>query len=373
MTAISHAVLRRIPKAELHCHLDGSVRPATLLELGRALGVELPAATEHELAHHMYVRDARHLEDYLTRFDVTLSVMQSRETLERITYELCEDAAADGVRYIEVRYAPVLNTAGGLSLEAAVEAPLAALARARRDCGIVARIVICGLRHLSPTLSLELARLAVRFQGRGVVGFDLAGGEAGHPASAHRAAFRHARDHGMCCTCHAGEGAGAESVADAVHACGVQRIGHGTRLIEDPRLTDELAGRGIAIEACLTSNVQTRAVPDYASHPLRAYFERGMRVTLNTDNRLMSATTLTAEYAHAANELHFTLDELCTLARNGFESAFLPDDERRALLAEVDRDFAALRAEAARTGMAWWPRERAWPGGRVNGHGLVAA
>ena len=179
------------------------------------------------------------------------------------------------------------------------------------------------------------------------MGFDLAGGEAGHPASMHRAAFLHAREHGMFCTCHAGEGAGPESVADAVHRCGAQRIGHGTRLIEDLRLTDELARDGIAIEACLTSNVQTHAAADFASHPLRAYFDRGMRVSLSTDNRLMSGTTLTAEYAHAANELHFTLDELCTLARNGFESAFLPDDERRVLLAEVDRDLAALRLETA--------------------------
>ncbi len=347
MSPIPPAVLRRIPKAELHCHLDGSVRPETLLELGNALGVRLPGATAQALAHHMYVRDARHLEDYLTRFEVTLSVMQSRAALERITYELCEDAAAEGVRYIEVRYCPMLNTAGALSLEEAVEAPLRALARARRDHGIVGRIIICALRHASPGYSLDLARLAVSFQGRGVVGFDLAGGEAGHPASVHREAFAHAREHGMSCTCHAGEGAGPESVADAVHGCGVQRIGHGTRLIEDVRLTDELAEEGIAIEACLTSNVQTRAVASYESHPLRAYFERGMRVTLNTDNRLMSGTTLTAEYAHAANALHFSLDELCTLARNGFESAFLPDDERRALLKEVDRDIAALRADAA--------------------------
>jgi adenosine deaminase len=347
VTALSHAVLRRIPKAELHCHLDGSVRPSTLLELGREYGVPMPEASADALAHHMYVRDARHLEDYLTRFDVTLAVMQSERALERISYELCEDAAADGVRYIEVRYAPILNQKWGLSLEAAVEAPLRGLARAEAEYGIVARVIICGLRHLSPDISLELARLAVAFQGKGVVGFDLAGGEAAHPASVHRAAFLHAREHGMFCTCHAGEGAGPESVAEAVHVCGAQRIGHGTRLIEDPRLTDELAKSGIAIEACLTSNVQTRAVKDFASHPLRAYFERGMCVTLNTDNRLMSGTTLVAEYAHAANELHFSLDELCTLARNGFESAFLPDAERLALLAKVDLEIAELRAEAA--------------------------
>lgn len=347
MTAISPAVIRRIPKAELHCHLDGSVRPATLLDLGRELGVPMPETSPDALAHHMYVRDARHLEDYLTRFDVTLAVMQGAGAIERIAFELGEDAAAEGVRYIEVRFAPVLNQRWGLSLDATVEAVLRGLGRAQAAHGIVGRVIVCGLRHLSPDISLELARLAVTFRGRGVVGFDLAGGEAGHPASMHRAAFLHAREHGMFCTCHAGEGAGPESVADAVHRCGAQRIGHGTRLIEDLRLTDELARDGIAIEACLTSNVQTHAAADFASHPLRAYFDRGMRVSLSTDNRLMSGTTLTAEYAHAANELHFTLDELCTLARNGFESAFLPDDERRVLLAEVDRDLAALRLETA--------------------------
>jgi adenosine deaminase len=300
-------LLRRIPKAELHCHLDGSVRPTTLLELGREYGVPMPSATPAALAHHMYVRDARHLEDYLTRFDVTLSVMQSARALERITYELAEDAAADGVRYIEVRYAPVLNGQWGLSLGDAVEAPLRALESAQRDFHITGRIIICALRHLAPAVSLELAHLAVAYRDKGVVGFDLAGGEAGHPASAHRAAFDLAHEHGMSCTCHAGEGAGAESIADAVHACGAK---------------------------------------DYASHPMRAYFDRGMRVTLNTDNRLMSGVTLVDEYAHAANDLHFGLEELCTLARNGFESAFLPDDERRALLAAADREFAALRSAA---------------------------
>ena len=347
MTELPLALLRKIPKAELHCHLDGSVRPATLLELGRELGVPMPEASADALAHHMYVRDARHLEDYLTRFDVTLSVMQSEAAVERVSFELGEDAAADGVRYIEVRFAPVLNQRWGLALEAPVEAALRGRARAEAEHGIVGRLIICGLRHLSPDVSLELARLAVSFQGRGVVGFDLAGGEAGHPASAHRAAFMHAHEHGMFCTCHAGEGAGPESVADAVRSCGAQRIGHGTHLIEDLRLTDELARNGVAIEACLTSNVQTRAASDYESHPLRAYFERGMKVTLNTDNRLMSRTTLTAEYAHAASALDFTMDELCTLARNGFEAAFLPQSERQQLLDTVAPEFAALCAAAA--------------------------
>jgi adenosine deaminase len=343
--ALSAALLRRIPKAELHCHLDGSVRASTLIELGREYGVPMPAATPEALAHHMYVRDARHLEDYLTRFDVTLSVMQTSASLERITYELAEDAWRDGVRYLEVRYAPVLNVAQGLAMGEAVEAPLRGLERARRDHGITGRLIICGLRHLPAGVSVELARLAVEYQGRGVVGFDLAGGESGHPAAVHEAAFRHAREHGMACTCHAGEGAGAESIREAVEVCGAQRIGHGTRLYEDDALVDELGERGVAIECCLTSNVQTRVSATYDVHPMRAYFDRGLQVSLNTDNRLMSGTTLTDEYVHAARELHFTFDELCRVALSGFDAAFLPADERRALRDVAEREIAALRAE----------------------------
>ena len=307
----------------------------------------MPADDEDALREFMIVRDARNLEDYLTRFDITLSVMQTAEALERITYELAEDAAAEGVRYIEMRYSPVLNTRHDLSLEETVEAPLRGLARARRDHGIVGQLIICALRNLPPGISMELAHLAVEYKGRGVVGFDLAGGERGHPASVHAAAFGYAHEHGVACTCHAGEGAGAESVREAVYTCGAQRIGHATHLIDDPTLTDQLTRERIALEICLTSNVQTRAADSYESHPLRQYFDRGANVVLNTDNRLMSGTTLTDEYVHAARHLDFTFDELCTVALNGFESAFLPPDERAALIASARADMAALRGGVA--------------------------
>jgi adenosine deaminase len=342
MTTIDRELLRRLPKAELHCHLDGSVRPETLLELGDAYGVRMPRADAHELREYMLVRDARHLEDYLARFDITLSVMQRPEALERIAYELAEDAARDGVRYVEVRYAPVLNVRGGMSLAEAVEAPLRGLARAERDHGTVGRVIVCALRHLSPEASLEHARLAVAFRDRGVVGFDLAGGEAGNPAAAHADAFSYARHHDLPCTCHAGEGDGAGSVRQAVHSCGAHRIGHATRLIEDPSLTDWVNDRRIALEICLTSNVQTRAVGSYEAHPLRAYFDRGLNVVLNTDNRLMSGTTLTDEYALAAEHLDFDLAELSRIALNGFESAFLPYEERARLVERATAEIAAL-------------------------------
>ncbi|MDQ6828205.1 MAG: adenosine deaminase [Gemmatimonadota bacterium] len=342
MPVLSRELLRALPKAELHCHLDGSVRPSTLIELGAEYGQPMPADDAETLREFMLVRDARHLEDYLARFAFTLSVMQHAESLERIAYELMEDAAHDGVRYLEMRFAPVLNQHNGLSLGAAVEAPLRGIARAEREHGIIGRVIVVGLRNQPPDISLELARLAVAYRNRGVVGFDLAGGEAGNPASVHAAAFSYAREHDMAVTVHAGEGAGAESVREAVHICGANRIGHATHLIDDPSLTQYVNDRRITLEICLTSNVQTRAVPDYESHPLRSYYDDGLNVVLNTDNRLMSGTTLTDEYFHAARHLDFTMAELAEIALNGFTSAFLPWQERETLVTRVRAEIAAL-------------------------------
>jgi len=307
----------------------------------------MPADDVEALRDFMIVRDARNLEDYLTRFDITLSVMQTAEALERIAYELAEDAAAEGVRYIEMRYSPVLNTRHDLSLGETVEAPLRGLERAQRDHGIVSRLIVCALRNLSPGISLELARLAVAYKGQGVVGFDLAGGERGHPAAVHAPAFAFAQEHGLGCTCHAGEGAGADSVREAVYVCGAHRIGHATRLIEDPALTEVVNERRIALEICLTSNVQTRAAQSYEVHPFRRYFDAGMNVVLNTDNRLMSGTTLTDEYVRAATYLDFTFEELARVALNGFESAFVSDDERAALVARARADIAVINGKPA--------------------------
>ncbi len=340
-------LLALLPKAELHCHLDGSVRPVTLLELGEEQGVAMPAATPEALAAYMRVDDARNLEDYLARFGVTLSVLQTEGALERVAYELAVDAAAEGVRYLEVRYAPVLNTRGALDMAGAVEAALRGLARAERDADVVARVLVCAIRQQPASLALDAARVAVEYRHRGVVGFDLAGGEAGHPATDFARAFEYARGHDLACTCHAGEGAGAESVRDAVQGCGCDRVGHGTRIIEDASLLDYLIDRRVCVECCLTSNVQTRAAASYEAHPFRAYFDRGLSVVLNTDNRLMSGTTLVDEYAHAARRLDFTLPELARVARTGFANAFLPYAEREALLARLAPQFEAVAREGA--------------------------
>ena len=343
--ASDRSMLRRLPKAELHCHLDGSLRPSTMVELARDYKVTLPRDDVDALRDYMRVDDARTLEDYLMRFDTTLSVMQTAEALERIAYELAIDVAAEGVRYIEMRYAPPLNTLQGLTHAQAVEAPLRGIAKAQRETDITARVIVCSLRHYDPALSLQLAELAVAYKDRGVVGFDLAGGEIGNPASRHAAAFEYCRDHGLGCTCHAGEGDGPESIRQAVHDCHAHRIGHATRLLEDPELAEEVHERGIALELCLTSNVQTRATERYDTHPLRQFLARGMNVCLNTDNRLMSATTLVDEYHHAAISCDCTFDELAGMALDGFRSSFLSDAEKVPLVARM-----ALEIEALRTG-----------------------
>ena len=347
MPVISRALLRALPKAELHCHLDGSVRAETMLELAHEYGQTMPVDDAEALREHMVVKDAHNLEEYLERFTITLSVMQRAEAIERIAYELAADAAQDGVRYLEARYAPVLNTQEGLSLDEAVEAAARGLARAERDHGILGRIIVCALRHLDPTVSLRMARLAVAHRERGVVGFDLAGGERGHPAGAHAEAFAYARQHNLAVTVHAGEGDGADSVRQAVHLCGADRLGHATRLIEDEALTSYVNDRRIALEVCLTSNLQTHATESFAAHPLRRYFDRGMNVVLNTDNRLMSGTTLTDEYLIAARHHGFSFDELAAMALNGFASAFIAWEDRVALMDRARREIDRLRGEPA--------------------------
>jgi adenosine deaminase len=343
---VTRELLHRLPKTDLHVHLDGSVRAETLIELARKYGKEMPRWDADALRTYMNVTDARNLVDYLARFDITLSVMQTTEALERIAYELAEDAAAETVRYMEVRYSPVLNIRDGLTLNAAVEAPLAGLRRAERDFGIRTRVIICGLRNMSPMTTTDLADLTLQYKGRGVVGFDLAGAEDNYPAKKHRDAFYRVINANIAATIHAGEAYGPESIHQALHYCAANRIGHGTRLFEDPDLMQYVNDFRIPLEVCLTSNVQTRAVASYAEHPLRLYYDEGLVVTLNTDNRLMSGTTLTDEFWHAHQHLRFTWDELCDVAVMGFESAFLPYQEKTGLVEQIKEEIVRLTDEA---------------------------
>src|SRR5262245_14439440 len=325
-----------LPKADLHVHLDGSLRLATIVDLARAENVELPSYEPAELRRIMHLgENCGSLAEYLKAFDVTLRVMQTESALFRIAYELCEDAARENVRYMEVRYAPVLHTQRGLKLMKVIEAVLAGLKAARDKCGIESNIIICGIRNVSPASSLEMAELAVAYKGRGVVGFDLAGAEYDHPAKHHRAAFQLVRDNNINVTIHAGEAYGPESVAQAIHVCGAHRIGHGCRLREDGDLLHYVNDHRIPLECCPSSNVQTGAVADLASHPLKLYFDLGLRITINTDNRLITDTTVSKELWLAHTKMGVPFKDIKSIVVAGFKSAFRPFHEKQATLRRV--------------------------------------
>ena len=331
-----------LPKAELHVHLDGSLRPETMLELAGPAGITLPAADAVALRRAMLVRDARNLEDYLRGFDVTVALLQTEAAIERVAYEMVADAARDNVRYMEVRYCPVLSRSRGLDLEAVTAAELRGLARGEAEFGVVARAIHCSLRHLAPAVSEEIARHAVAWRERGVVGFDLAGGEAGRPAAPHRRAFEIAAEGGLGITVHAGEAAGAASVAEAVFVCRANRLGHGTRLYEDQALQDYVRDRRILVEINLTSNLQTHVVARPEQHPLRRYVDAGLAVSLSSDNWLMSGTTITREYSLAHRTLNVTRSEADRMILDGMAAAFLPWPERRTLLERACAELAAI-------------------------------
>ena len=338
---LSKDTLRRWPKAELHVHLDGALRPATMLELARTQGIRLPAETPEELAKAMLVRDAKNLEEYLQKYVITLSVLQTAAALERVAYEFVIDKAAENVRYVEVRYSPLLHRPA-LTLGQAIEAPLAGIRRAVAETGTRVGLIVCAMRTRPPAESLELARVAAEYRSAGVTAFDLAGAERGFPAGAHKAAFEYAAAHGMACTCHAGEGDGPLSIDQALHECGAQRIGHGTRLLEDPALLDEVVQRRIPLEMCLTSNVHTHVVPSVAEHPFRRYFQQGVVVTLNTDGPLTDGITLTDEYFLAHAVLGLSPEDMARVVLNACESAFLPEYEKVALVSRVQSELGAL-------------------------------
>ncbi len=328
----------KLPKSDLHVHLDGSLRLSTILELAERDGIELPAQTAEGLAAAMHCgENTGSLVEYLKAFDITLKVMQTEEALFRVAYELAEDAARENVRYMEVRYAPMLHTRKGLRLTSVVEAVLAGLREAQEDHGIEGSVIICGIRNISPESSLEMAQLAVAYKNRGVVAFDLAGAEYDHPAKHHREAFSLIRQNNINCTIHAGEAFGPESIAQAIHVCGAHRIGHGCRLREDGELLHYINDHRIALECCPSSNVQTGAVRDLVTHPLKLYHDLGLRVTVNTDNRLITDTTVSKELWIAHTQMGLSVEEIKRVVINGFKAAFLPFHIKQAYLRRISK------------------------------------
>lgn len=344
-TRVDADVIRHLPKAVLHDHLDGGLRPATVVELAESVGHTLPTTDPDELAAWYFeAANSGDLVRYIATFEHTLAVMQSREGLLRTAEEYVLDLAADGVVYGEVRYAPELNTNGGLTLAEVVETVQEGLAAGMAKAaaaGTPVRVgtLLCGMRMFDRVR--EAADLAVAFRDAGVVGFDIAGAEAGFPAADHVDAFDHLRRESVPFTIHAGEADGLSSIHQALQVCGAQRIGHGVRITDDivdgklGRLAGWVRDRRIALEMCPTSNLQTGAATSIAEHPITALKDLGFRVTLNTDNRLVSGTTMTREMSLLAEQAGWTVEDLRTVTVNALKSAFIPFDERKALIEDV--------------------------------------
>ena len=340
MAIINQALLKQLPKVELHCHLDGSLRPESILDLSLKDKVKLPSLDLDELTSYLKIGKKRgSLVDYIERFDITLSVMQTPESLTRFAYELIEDVAKENVRYIEVRYSPILHQEKGMTLDMAIESVKKGLKKGEKKFGVKSGIIVCGIRHISPEASLTLAELAVRFKNRGVVGFDLAGVEENFPAKEHREAFYLIRNNNINATIHAGEAFGPSSIHQAIHQCGANRIGHGTRLKDDKDLMNYINDHRIPLEVCLTSNWHTKSVRSLKFHPFKYYYDQGIRVTLNTDNRLMSDTTLTNEFMIAHQVFDFKLHDFREITITAIKSAFLPHNERRKMIKSIAEEF----------------------------------
>jgi adenosine deaminase len=356
---LDHGVLKSLPKVLLHEHLDGVLRPKTVIELARSLEYnQLPTEDPEELARWFHQgANQGSLPKYLEGFVHTIAVMQTEEALERVAYEQAEDLSRDGVVYFETRFAPIFHTQRGLTHQQVVSAVLRGLERGRKDFGVSCGLIICAMRNMD--VSLEMAELAVDFRERGVVGFDLAGEEGGYPPKKHVDAFHYIQRQNFNITIHAGEGFGKESIWQAIQYCGAHRIGHGTRLIDDIAVVDGKAvklgdiaqyvlDKRIPLEICLLSNVHTGAAPSVSEHPFKIFYQAKFRVTLNTDNRLMSDTSMTKEFEAAAETLGLTLEDFEKITINAMKSAFLPYDQRCDLIYSVIKPgYAKIRSSLA--------------------------
>jgi len=337
------AYFHAIPKAELHLHLDGSVRPRTVLELAKQNGVPLPTEDLAKLPDFLEANEnTASLVEYITFFELPIAVLQTVPALERATYELCEDLKHDNVRYAEIRYGPWLHVQQGLSLTDVIRAALSGWTAGRKAFGLEGGIIVTALRDMPPAQNLALAQVAGRFVNDGVIGFDLAGDEAGHPPILHEDAFRLARSLGLNITIHAGEAAGPESVRQAI-AMGALRLGHGIRAQEDPEVVATIRENGVQLDTAPTSNAQTKAVRRLEDHPLKRFFEQGIKVTISTDSRTVSHITLSQEFQNAVAALGCSLDQVWAMNLQALEGGFADEVSRARLRHEFADAEAMLR------------------------------
>lgn len=346
-TKPTREIIKACPKVLTHDHLDGGLRPETVIELAKEEKVELPENDPVRLSEWFF-RGANKgsLKEYLEGFSITTGVMQTEQALYRVAFEMMEDMKNDGVAYVETRFSPLFHTKRGLSYDQIVEAVIRGLKDGARKFGNKFGLIICAMRNTSPKRSVEMAELAVRFRSQGVVGFDLAGDEIGHPPKNHLEAFHYIQRNNFYITIHAGEAFGKESIWQALQFCGTHRIGHGINLkhdimdqdgkiIEMGSLAQYVLDRRVPLEMCLSSNLHTGSVPHLRYHPFPIFYRNGFRVTLNTDNRLMSRTTLTEEFFLAVKQYNLTLRDCERLSLNAMKSAFFDFPARLEIIYKV--------------------------------------
>jgi adenosine deaminase len=340
------AYFHAIPKAELHLHLDGALRPQTVLELAKEGGVPIPTNDVEKLKDFLEATDrTASLVEYIEYFQLPIAVLQSVPALARSTYELCEDLSKDNVRYAEIRYGPWLHTQQGLSLTDVIRGVLSGWAQGRKAFGLEGGIIVTALRDMPPAQNLSLAQVAGRFVGEGVIGFDLAGDEAGHPPILHEDAFRMARSLGLNLTIHAGEAAGPESVRQAI-AMGARRLGHGVRAQEDADVMATIRELGIQLDMAPTSNVQTKAVRRLEDHPLRRFYESGIKVTISTDSPTVSSVSMTHEFEVAVRVLGCSRDQVWAMNLQALDGGFADEVTRTRLRREFVEAEARHRSKS---------------------------
>lgn len=354
--ALDRETIRRAPKVVLHDHLDGGLRPESIVDLADAVGHTLPRTDPGELSEWFKRGAYRHdLELYLETFEHTVGVLQTQDSLIRVARECAEDLAADGVVYAESRFAPELHTAGGLSHDEAVEAVVEGFRQGCDDTPLTVGVLCTAMR--TSARSLEIAEVAIRHRERGVVGFDIAGAEKGFPPTRHLDAFQLIQRENFHITIHAGEAFGLPSIWEAVQFCGAERLGHGVRIVDDITVASDgsaelgplaafVRDRRIPLELCPWSNVHTGVVDELADHPIEVLRRLRFRCTVNTDNRLMSDTSMTHEFESCSESFGWTLDDMEWLSINAMKSAFWPFDDRLRIINEqIKPGYAALRQE----------------------------
>ncbi|NOU93686.1 adenosine deaminase [Paenibacillus sp. LMG 31456] len=336
-------IVQKMPKVDLHLHLDGCVKPDTIMILAEEQGISLPVTDKEQLLPYLQVAEnCSSLTQYLSKFDFTVPFLQTAEALQRVAYEAVEQSAGHYCKYIEVRFAPQLHRDKGLSVDEAIFWVIEGLKQGERRFGVKVRVIAICMRNHSAQANREVIEAAANYMGKGLVAVDLAGDEASYPAANFRDTFALARKLGIPITIHAGEAAGPANIYEAITHLGAVRIGHGVRVQENPAIMEIIKERRIPLEMCPVSNIQTKAVTDWDMYPIKHYFDQGLILTINTDNPTVSGTNITEEYKIITEKFGFTVPDLVTLVMNGVDASFLEANEKQSLKLEFEQLIGEL-------------------------------